>query len=163
MKGDKYMTYKELIQEASGKDEMGFPKSGIGLFYEKWKEDGTSKTIQEVISETPVVEIFQSELYTQVDLMFSSIESVDLRMAWDLLETYSSPENSYSDDDTEFPAIVLSIAPKKFDGDYYFLATQPIMYTLQPENVKKNEPTVIRIIFDNQNFIAYDYSDKEVE
>lgn len=149
------MTVKELILACSGKDASGFPKCGVGLFYEKWKEDGTSQTIDEVSTDNPVVEIFQSDSYTQVDLKYSSTVSVDLRMMWDLLQRYASPENSYDDSEDEFPAIVLSIIPKEFGGNYYFLGTQPVMFALQPDTVK-GESTVIRIIFDNQNFAAYD-------
>lgn len=153
------MKIKDLILESSGKDERGFPKSGIGLFYERWKEDGTAKSEKEVLTESPVVNIFQTEFYTQVDLVFSTTLDVDLRMAWDLLQGYAAPENSYDEDSDSIPAILLTIVPKKYEGKYHFLGTQPVMFTLQPENVAM-QPTIIRIIFDNENFIAIDSTDK---
>ena len=147
------MTIKDIILAASGSID-GNTKCAIGLFHEIWNVDtDETSTLQQINIEKPIVNIFKHANYTQVDLVFKSKFDADLRNIWDMLTRFCETENSIDDDTTELPVIVLSIFPHELNGLYYILATNPIFYTLQPEDAS-GDPCVIRLVFDNDDFIV---------
>lgn len=145
------MNEKDLIKEISGVDEMNMPKSFVGVFHEIWNADGQSQKVSENTFYKPEVEIFLHLKYLQIDLKFKSPADQDLAMMWNLLENYCKAENSCDSESGEYPLLVVNIAPKKYNGKYYLLATNPIIHTLQPNTVN-SEPTVIRMVFSDEDF-----------
>lgn len=149
------MNTKELIMAASGPDKDGRTKSAIGVFREIWGADGSVTPVEDMSMDKPVVNIFRHGGYVQVDLKFGSKMDVDLRMLWSMLEKFCEAANSVEDEAESIPALTLSILPHQFEGEYYMLGVNPIFHTLQPDSPSE-EPTVIRMIFDEQDFLFYE-------
>lgn len=154
------MNMKEVIMAASGSID-GKTKSAIGLFHEIWHTNGDTTPVQQISLEKPVVNIFRHAGYVQVDLVFISKFDADLRNIWDMLTRFCEPENSMDDETDEMPTIVLAIYPTEFEGKYYILATNPIFFTLQPEDAS-GDPCVIRLIFDEEEFTVFEEDDEDV-
>lgn len=148
------MTEKELIAEISGLDEQGMPKSFVGIFHEIWDVDGVVKTISENTFFKPDIEIFLHMKYLQIDFKFKNAKDEALAMMWHVLEEYCKSENSGDETKGEYPLLTVNVVPKKYNGKYYMLAHNPVIHTLQPNNVN-SEPTVIRMVFDDENFMFF--------
>ena len=168
------MTEKELIKEISGVDEMNMPKSFVGIFHEVWNSEGKTQQVSENTFYKPEVKIFLHLKYLQIDFKFKSPTDQDLTIMWSVLENYCKSENSGDREKGEYPLLTVNIVPKKYNGKYYLLATNPIIHTLQPNTVN-NEPTVIRMVFTDDDFtffqteeaddktepLAYNHSEEE--
>ncbi|MCI9547053.1 MAG: hypothetical protein HFH60_10270 [Lachnospiraceae bacterium] len=145
------ITIKDIITAASGKDEQGFNKSAIGLFYEKIDTEGNSTIINEVDVDKPFINIFKSLNRIQVDIIYSMKNDIDLKMMNDLLIRATDSGNSLEDNATEFPLITLSIIPHEFDGKFYILCTDPIVWCLTAQD-PRGEIDTIRLVFDEEDF-----------
>lgn len=145
------ITIKDIITAASGKDEQGFNKSAIGLFFEKIDTEGNSTIINEVDVDKPFVNIFKSFNRIQVDIIYSMKNDIDLKMMNDLLIRATDAGNSVEDNATEFPLITLSIIPHEFDGKFYILCTDPIVWCLTAQD-PRGEIDTIRLVFDEEDF-----------
>lgn len=145
------MTQKELIAEMVGTDEMNMPKCFIGIFNEKWNENGTVRRISENTIYKPTVELFAHPKYLQIDFKFKSPADQDLIFMWGILQNYCKSDNSSDEETGEYPVLMVNIAPKKYNGRYYLLAYNPIIHTLQPDTAN-SEPTVIRMVFADDDF-----------
>lgn len=145
------MNEKELIKEISGVDEANMPKSFVGIFHEVWNAEGMSRQISENTFYKPEVELFLHMKYLQIDFKFKSPNDQDLAIMWRILEDYCKSENSGDNENGEYPLLTINIVPKKYNGKYYLLASNPIIHTLQPNTVK-SEPTVIRMVFADEDF-----------
>lgn len=152
------MTEKELIAEISGLDETGMPKAFIGIFHEVWNADGAARTVSENTFFKPGIEIFLHMKYLQIDFKFKTAKDETLAMMWQVLEDYCKSENSGDEVTGEYPLLTVSIVPKKYNGKYYMLAHNPVIHTLQPNTVN-SEPTVIRMVFDDENFMFFQTPD----
>ncbi len=144
------MNEKELINEISGLDEANIPKSFVGIFHEIWNSEGVVRQVSENIFFKPGVDIFHHLKYLQIDFKFKSPTDQDLAVMWRVLENYCKSGNSCDENSGEYPLLTVNIAPKKYDGKYYLLATNPIIHTLQPNNAN-SEPTVIRMVFSDED------------
>lgn len=145
------MNKKDLIKEISGVDEANMPKSFVGIFHEIWNSEGKSRQVSENTFYKPSVEIFLHLKYLQIDFKFKSPADQDLAMMWNVLEDYCKSENSFDRENGEYPLLTVNLVPKKYNGKYYLLATNPIIHTLQPNTVN-SEPTVIRMVFADEDF-----------
>lgn len=145
------MNEKELIKEISGIDEANMPKSFVGIFHEIWNADGKVRQVSENTFFKPEVQIFLHLKYLQIDFKFKSPTDQDLAIMWRVLENYCKSENSGDSESGKYPLLTVNIVPKKYNGKYYLLATNPIIHTLQPNTVN-SEPTVIRMVFADEDF-----------
>lgn len=145
------MNEKELIKEISGLDEAGMPKSFVNIVHEIWNSQGVARIVSENTFFKPDIKMFHHLKYLQIDLKFKSPSDQDLTVIWRVLEEYCKPENSIDNTQGECPLLSIVIAPKKYNGKYYLLANNPIIYTLQPDTVN-SAPTVIRMVFSDEDF-----------
>lgn len=150
---------KDIVMAASGKDDQGFNKSAVGLFFEKVDVDGNSTVIDEVDVDRPIINIFKSFNKVQVDIIYSMKNDIDLRMMNDLLIKATSAENSVDDNATEFPLITLSVIPHEFDGEFYILCTDPIVWCLTAQD-PSGELDTLRMVFDEDDFNVLATSDE---
>lgn len=148
------MNEKQLIKDISGVDEMNMPKSFVGIYHEIWNSEGKTQQVSENTFYKPDVEIFLHLKYLQIDFKFKSSTDQDLAVMWRVLENYCKSENSGDSENGEYPLLTVNIVPKKYNGKYYLLATNPIIHTLQPNTVN-SEPTVIRMVFADGDFTFF--------
>lgn len=148
---NKKITLKDIVVSASGRDEKGLNASACGLFFEKIDADGNSTLINEVDVDKPIVNIFQGMKRIQVDLVYSMKNDIDLLMMVDLLNKAYFPENSVDDKEGTFPLVSLSIIPHEFDGAYYILCNDPVVWCLTAQD-PRGELDTLRLVFDEDDF-----------
>ena len=164
--------------DISGKDQYGHGKAHIALVYGTRYDDeeGTTVIHREVdIPPKPIVMISQHAGYANVLLDFLSNNDEDLRLAWDLLQEYSRPENSvswseeeyeshvYVDEDGKeqpiyFPCIDLILSPVGKETEYQIRGINPAFYTLQP-NGPEGIPSVLQLTFPEECLVVADEID----
>lgn len=164
--------------DISGTDQYGHGKAHIALVYGTRYDDeeGTTVIHREVdIPPKPIVMISQHAGYANVLLDFLSNNDEDLRLAWDLLQEYSRPENSvswseeeyenhvYVDEDGKeqpiyFPCIDLILSPVGKETEYQIRGINPAFYTLQP-NGPEGIPSVLQLTFPEECLVVADEID----
>ncbi len=150
MTNDK-LTIKDIILEASGRDENKFNKSSVGLFYEMVNENGDIRTVEEITVDKPVINIFKSMKRVQVDIIFSTKNDIDLKMMNDLLLKATDARNSVTKESKEFPLISVSIVPHLYQGQYFILCSDPLVWCLTGQN-PRGEFDTLRLVFDEDDF-----------
>lgn len=156
------ITIKDIVMAASGKDEKGFNKSAVGLFFEKIDVEGNSTIINEVDVDKPIINIFKNVNRVQVDVIYSTKNDIDLKMMNDLLVRATSAENSVDDNATHIPLITLSIIPHKYEGKFYILCTDPIVWCLTAQE-PRGEIDTLRFVFDEEDFNILAADDEALE
>lgn len=149
----KEVSIKDIVVAASGKDALGLAKASIGVIYEKLDLDGNSKIVRELSVDKPLINIYKGPEYVQVDVTFSSVSDIDLIMINELLLTATDAQNSIEDNPVEFPTLSLTIVPHEFDGEYYLLCLNPMLWcltTLEPNG----EATTLRFVFNENDFFV---------
>ena len=165
--------------EVSGLNEYDMPNAQLFIVHSNRYSDGTAVVLQQLdLPPKPVVHCFKHAGYVNVLIDFLSRDDADLAMAWDLLTSYSSPENSidWSEDELNtgiytdldgrdcmvyFPMVELVILPSakinsQTTNDLYQLhGMNPLFYTLQP-NGPKGEPCVLQLTFAEDWFVLDD-------
>lgn len=138
----------QMIQELSGADENGNSKCIISIQPQRCDAEGnTTNTDEEYVTEKPIVKMFkQAGGYVLVDLVFSSMQDVDLRRTYSYLADFFTATNSTTDDELDFPLLVISFVPNSLQGEYFALGINPIFYALTPDDVT-GEPNTIRMVF----------------
>lgn len=171
-----------LIQsmiEVSGLNEYDIPNAQLVFVHSNRYSDGSSVILQQLdLPQKPVVQCFKHAGYVNVLIDFLSRDDVDLAMVWDLLSTYSNPENSidwseeeletgvYTDSEGQpcmvyFPMLELVILPSfrlnlQSPKEMFQLhGMNPLFYTLQP-NGPKGEPCVLQLTFAEDWFVLED-------
>lgn len=153
------ITLRDIVIGASGKDEDGLNASACGLFFEKIDINGNSTIINEVDVDKPIINIFQSLKRIQVDIVYSMKNDIDLLMMVDLLNKATIADNSINDKTGTFPLISLSIIPHKFDGKYYILCSDPIVWCLTAQD-PRGELDTLRFVFEEDDFNILATSDE---
>ena len=150
--------------EISGLNEYFRPKAHVALAYGNCYSDGQFQVKQELLLPVkPVVHVFKHAGFVNVMLDFLSPDDGDLAMAWDLLSSYSRPENSidwslealndrvYIDENGNeqmiyFPMLELILSPIGKEDEYQFQGRNPAFFTLQA-NSPKGDPCVLQFTF----------------
>ena len=149
--GQNFISMRDVIVAASGPDERGYPKCDVAMFYEIMNHKGeVVKRVRDMVFSKPIIKVFHSPGFVQIDFIYRSKGDFDLRSQWDLLEFYSSPEHSVDEESGLLPLLVLQIFPKALKYEYHIFAINPIFHTLQPAN-PQSDPTVIRLVFPEED------------
>ena len=156
----KSMNKKELIETVVGVDEKNMPNSFVGMYLDFWGKEGFIHREAEYTFFKPVIEIFSHLDYVQVDFKFKSPADQDLNIMWNALEEYCQSGNSADEADGKYLLLIINIVPKKYEGKYSIMATNPMIHTLQPDS-PSGAPTVIRMVFkdDNVDFLQHKESE----
>lgn len=138
----------DLIQAISGRDEHGAGKCSIAIQPQHCNADGrVVDTDEEYVTDKPVVQMFkQAGDFILVDLIFDSINDIDLQRIYTLFQDYFASTNSANDISGDFPIIALSVVPRALNGEYWTLGLNPIFYSLVPDDVT-GKPNIIRLTF----------------
>lgn len=148
------ITIKDILVAASGKKDNR-TKSSIGLFSEIWGADGSKRTIYEIDLDKPVINISKHGDFVTIDLAFGTHLDADYRQCYHLLENFFAAENSEEDNAEEIPMLVLSIVPHEYNGLYYCLAFNPIMWTIAPSAPSEEYADTIRLVYASDDFTCY--------
>lgn len=162
---------KEILKNTIGKNELGETNSSICMeLYLMESLDDESRSISSSAVCGPIVEIESRNEFVQIDLIFDNSKNIELRKMWFSLENFGKEiAKDRESTDLAVPYLNLTILPLKYDGKYFWLCLNPIMWTLQPE-VPGGEPNVLRILFYSHeinlmstNVIQSEEVDKELE
>lgn len=154
------ITSNEIIETASGEDDMGFNKSAAGLFFEIVGPDGQVKEkVDEVDVDKPIINIHKNLKRVFVDLIFSSKLDTDFNMMNDLMLKAFQADKSVKEDGSEIPLVSLSIIPHAYDGKYYILCTDPMFWALTSQSPRGDIDT-LRMVFDEEDVYFIQVSDE---
>ncbi|MEG1894837.1 MAG: hypothetical protein RR162_01260 [Oscillospiraceae bacterium] len=144
-------TFSEFAIACSGVDDSAMPKACAGINREIWHtSDSEQTTVNEMVLETPTINVFKHSGYVQVDLNFSSKLNSELPMMWSFLEDFCKAINCQDDSSDDIPVLILTLVPVALSGEYYGIFANPIFHTLQPEAVK-GDSVVVRLIFEEDD------------
>lgn len=156
------MTEKDILIACCGTDADGITNSIVKvqntiLDINKDAEDIKS----EVTLDNPSVNIMRTYRYTIVDLIFINDTDYDYINTVQMLRDFIIPENSMDAEDSLVPAIVVTISPKSFEGQYY-VAGMHGTWCLMPSD-PSGPVNTIRFIFDNELLHTYELNDADVD
>lgn len=156
------MTEKEIFIAACGVDMDDNPKATVQIKASVLNvQDNEETELKEFTTDTPIVSIFRSYRYTMVDLQFPSSTDYDYQQATSLLREFSNPENSIEDEADKIPSIVLTVAPKSLELEYFVVGIHGA-WCLMPSELP-TEIDTIRFIFDNELLHTYKFNDSELD
>ena len=148
----KEVTVKDIIDSACGRDDKGFTRSAVGLFYENINSDGEIvETVETVNCDKPTVTITKRYQYIFIDLVFSTRLDTDLSLMNHLLKEAFAASDSFDKDKNVFPLITLSIVPHESGGAYYMICTDPAFWALTAQD-PNGEINTLRLVFDEEDF-----------
>lgn len=155
----------------SGSTPSGRPKAHVLLNYYEQYSDGTTKDIQILTMDKPIIEIFKHAGFVNVFLDFGNRADMDLRMLWDIVDEYKRPSNSvsYLPEEVDagfyetpegpkmvyFPVLDLALSPIGEEDSYMIHGYNPAFVTLAPSN-SFGEPCVVQFTFMEETFTVVD-------
>ena len=151
----------EILKSACGKDDNSQANSAITInLYQIKDELSKLNPLYSHTAFNPAISIKNTNEFVIIDLIFNSPADSDLQIFWTLLEKYGNTQ-SVTNEAEEIHLCNFVIVPKKYDGQYYIDARDPIIWTLQP--IKPNQPlNIIRLLFANDSFSLYETDDIDV-
>ena len=155
--GDLNDIMKEIIEV----DDTGASRSVVLFTIEEYTnyflvnnfEDLTSKVKRQIEINFPIVDIFPTSAeYTMISLKFMSDVSADMRGVWEGLNYYKEAMENMNnklknnDNTASAPILTLTFMPKKYNGDYYVIASSPIFWALAGDTIGEKVKE-IRMLF----------------
>lgn len=121
---------------------------------EEIKQDYNYNTVATRIIRNGVLNIEVRDGIVQLDIRFKSFLDPELRLLWDMLETYGQRRfEAQNNPNLDFiPHIIFEGLPEEFSNKYVISFTNPMLWFLQPKSPEKEELSVIRIFFNDSNF-----------
>lgn len=163
---------RRYLTDISGPNAGNRPKAHVVLRYFEQYHDGSTRDIDVLTINKPILTVFQHAGYTNVMMNFHNRTDMDLRMFWGLLSDYFKPSNSidYLPEELEsgyytvngkkemvhFPMIELIISPIGRESEYEMHGLNPAFFTLAPESPMNPEPCVLQLTFDSSWFHIID-------
>ena len=144
--------------------------------YQLYPVDGTERVFTELNFTKPIVKVFHQLGYYHLFLDFGSPNDMDLRMTYDTIARFSSPENSVSwlEDEIEsglylddagierkvyYPMISITLIPIGKETQYQMTGFNPILFDLTAGDIK-GTPSVMHFVFDENTF---EITDQKIE
>lgn len=161
----------EVIKSCCGENENGKPRAtltGAIIEYhgdindeEAQAQDYNYRTIATRMIHNGALAIEARDSIIQIDINFKSYLDPELRLLWDLLETYGqSRAESFMNPESDFiPHVFIEIISEDFDGQYVLSLTNPILWFLQPKSPEEEQLSVIRLFFNPDGLEVQDISD----
>ena len=150
------MTFKKMMNIASGADSYGTPNSSI-VVMNQWITEGLSEPepIEEFATDECEISMLARDGFITVDLTFANKNVVDLSMIYDMLDYFRSLGE---DPDDKMPVTSVLILPKDYEGQYYIAMLNPLIYCLTADK-PTGELTTVRMVFVEDNCILYENED----
>lgn len=153
---------KEVMLSACGISEEGESKAYIKvtnaiLDVTKNKQE----VVDDIILDGPVVNIFRNFKFTMVDLTFSSGTDYEFINLSDTLKELSKPEKSLGEDEDLIPALIVTVAPKELDYEYYLTGVHA-SWCLTVSDTGMDTVDTVRFIFTNDMIHVYHMDTSEM-
>jgi len=159
---------RACIVDISGPATGNKPKAHVIIRYFEQYLDGSTRDIQVLSFDKPILNVFMHAGYTNLLMNFNYRGDQDLRMAWRLYMEYSKPENSvsytpeemesgfYMDGDRKkkvyFPMLEVILSPIGKESEYEIHGTNPAFVSLGPKDLHDQEICVMQFTFDSSWF-----------
>lgn len=151
---------KDIIKSCNEESNQRNPKCAISIKQEQWTIDvngeNESNTVSKLETGKATINIEEIDAYYKIDLMFSSSYEQDLKVAWNILESYGKNLNKFIKSSEKIPALTMTITPLELKGRYFVSANSPIYWILIPQTKYENVDFCgIRMMFkkDSVDFI----------
>ena len=141
---------KEIIRAACGINEEQESNSIIRVEIKilHLLEGGSKEPLSDLTLDGPVVNIHRSFRYTMIDLQFDSENDQDFILLSEMLRDFTGTEQSMDVEKDRIPALVVTVMPKAYDGEYFICGMHGI-WCLMPSGTGQFMDT-LRFIFDNE-------------
>lgn len=169
-KGQSIPKPAQRFVEISGEEYGGRPKAHVMLRYFEDYSDGSTRDLQVLNIDKPIVSVFKHPGYVNVLLDFKQARDMDLRMVWSMLKDYSNPINSmdylpeemesgyYEENGTQklvfFPLLELTLSPIGRENEFQMHGVNPVFFQLGPKSPAELDPCVLQFVFPEEWFIV---------
>lgn len=146
------------------------PKAHVMFRYYEQYSDGSTRDIQVISIDKPIVSVFKHPGFVNVLLDFHQRTDMDLRMVWSMLTDYSNPINSidYLPEELEsgfyeengekkmvfFPLLELTLSPIGRENEFQMHGVNPAFFSLSSNSPVEIEPCVLQLTFPESWFIV---------
>lgn len=146
-------TEKDILIAACGEDIDGFSKAITAIRLEDINcNNGDIRTVDEILLDSPIINIFRTKGTTTVDLTFT--DSNDYEFMNTVARLNDFMKASFSPDGSEvIRSICVTITPKEVFTDFLSTGIYGV-WNLQPSNIGGSIDT-IRFFFDNDYFQTF--------
>lgn len=125
------------------------------------KDGGSEEPVSDMTMDGLCVNIHRSYRYTMIDLQFDDNYDPDFVRLSTMLKDFTGPEQSMDVGNDRVPALVLTVMPKAYDGEY-FICGMHGTWCLMPSAPNRLADTV-RFIFDNELVHTYQINEDTLE
>lgn len=165
------VTEYEVIKACCGENENGRPKVSLTTAIveyhgdinnsEGFKEDYNYSTLATRTIHNGILNLEIRDGIAQLDIRFRSYLDPELRLLWDLLETYGQRrfEAQNNPNARSMPYIIFEGLPEEFSDKYLLFFTNPMLWFLQPVSPEDSQLSVIRLFFTDSSFEIQDISE----
>lgn len=157
------LTPKEICSAACGRDSSDQPRAQVLIENKIVSQSKPEKMISSSFITTGELDIFRNGKYVQVDIIFTIPKAIELIETWSVLQEFGRNVNSMDEETDELPMMFVTIVPDELIDKHYMVGISPVFWTLTYKDVSDSAPTIIRMIFDNDDFLFYqtETDDKE--
>lgn len=150
------MDVRQIIDAIHGPGKDGKKKTAIGLVYEMWGEDGSEELNDRLIMSKPIVNVSRfpaenNDIFYCFEFEFRSNKDEDYKKLWLFLERFAKDSFNVKEEDTKVPGLTISIVPDAFRGEYFVLASIPLVDLIEKIEHAGQKPASIRLYFEETN------------
>lgn len=129
------MDVKQILDAIVGTNKEGKKKTTIGLVYEMWNEDGSDELNDQLIISKPIINVSRftenNEIYYCFEFNFKSNRDEDYKKMWFFLDRFARDSFEVKEEDTKVPGLTMTIIPDEFKGEYFVLASIPLVELIE--------------------------------
>ena len=157
------MDFTEIYEESIGLDTEGKAKSSVSLLHQIYnKLEDRLDTKNEYSLCNPEVALNNTEVVTEIQLIFNSPSDSDLKIIWTMIQMLN--QDALTDAQTNennYHILVLNIVPNKYNGQYFIAASTPLFVSVKSlaPNEKAN---IISFVFKNEDVMFYETDDIDI-
>lgn len=165
---------QQRLMEISGADRLGKTKATCFLRSYLHYSDGTTKEVEEMQLNKPIVNIFASGGFVNVFLEFGRRTDEELNLAFDMITRYMSASNSAvflpdevaqgyfineagEDELVYYPILELAISPLGHEREYMIHGYRPLLYGMVGPT-PTSDLTTLQIVFKDNLFIVDEHA-----
>ncbi len=147
------MDVKEILDAINGPNEQGRKKTKFGLFHEIWDENGAVEEVNHLYVSKPIINVSRfsgesNQLYYGFEFVFNSNGDEDYKKMWFFLDRFASDSLKVKEEDTEVPGLTLCIFPDAFKGEYFVLASVPLIGMIEKKEIAGFKTASINLCFE---------------
>ena len=150
------MEIKQILDAVHGPNADGRKKTRFGLFYEMNDIDGNVEEVEHLFISKPIINVSRVtkndyELVYCFEFVFRSYKDEDYKQMWRFLDHYASDSlDQVKEDSTKIPVLTLSIFPDALEGEYFILASLPLLEMIEKTEHAGIKTSSIRLYFEEE-------------